>query len=501
VARTAKIKPEQEEAQEVSPKLQQAIMFAKKLASQQLHDPDGKTSRRKNRSYSAPTRETIEEYLRSPSTSEKQLRESSVYLYQINPRYRNLINYYASVPCWLYTISPVNYNPAKVKKEAFTKQYYRVCNILESMGVARTMRSIVVTALREGAFFGCVWGGNGDSFILQKLNPDYCAIVSITDGGVFQFKYDMSQVNEGDLPTYYPPAFTDMYKEYKRTGEKYQLVPPEIAICFKADPSIIDYSIPVFAGTMPTLFQIENSKEQSETSGEMSNYKLLAGKVPIDDEGIPLLDYNVAMDYYQHISQNVGDRVGVAISPFDLKEFSFEQNATAAQIDAVARASENYFAEAGTNASLHGSNRSNTTGVTKLAVNADEAFAFGLMYQGESIINRFLKLISGTVKFKIHFLDVSCFNRSEKIDQYRSAMNYGIGKLEFLALMDIRQHDIQGENYVADEILDIDNMFTPMKTASTQSGDTGTGERGRPRVSDDDLSDEGERTRDGEGSE
>lgn len=498
MAKTVDNTLDQGEAEPVSPQMQKAIMFAKQLASQQIHDPDGKTSRRKNRTYSAPTRENIEEYLRSPTTSEKQLRESSVYLYQVNTRYRNLLNYYASIPCWAYVISPVNFNPVKVRKETFIKQYYKVCNILESMGVAKMMREIVVTALREGAYFGCVWGGNGDSFILQKLNPDYCTIVSITDGGVFQFKYDMSQINEQDVPTYYPPAFTEMYKEYQRTGEKYQLVPPEIAICFKADPSIVDYSIPVFAGTMPTLFQIENTKDQSEASGEMSNYKLLAGKIPVDAQGIPLLDYNVAMDYYQHICQNVGDRVGVAISPFELKDYSFEQNATAAQIDAVARASENYFAEAGTTAALHGSNHSNTTGVTKLAVKVDEAFAFGLMHQGEMIINRFLKLLSGSVRFKIHFLDVSVFSRDERIDQYRSAMNYGIGKLEYLALMDMRQHDILGENYIATEVLGIDNLFTPMKTASTQSGASDTGEAGRPSVSDDDLTDEGERTRDGE---
>ena len=344
--------------------------FAKNLANQVVHDPDGKTSRRTSRTYSAPTKEDIEDYLKSPSSNEKSLRNASIYLYQINTRYRNLLNYYGNLLCWIYVINPVNYNPDKVKKDSFKKQYLKVCNILESMGVEKSMREIVVTALREGAYYGVIWGGNGDSFILQRLDPDNCVIVSISDGGVFQFKYDMSKVKAQDVETYYPPAFAEMYNEYLRTGEKYQLVPPEIAVCFKADPSIVEYSVPVFAGTMPTLFDIENTKALSETADELSNYKLLAGKIPVDEEGVPLIEYNTVMQYYNHIANNVGDRVGVAISPFELKDYSFEQSGTSAQIDEVSRANDNFFAEAGTSALLHGSTNS-TSGVTKLAIKTD----------------------------------------------------------------------------------------------------------------------------------
>ena len=486
---------------ELSPEEQRkkyAEQFAKQLANQVINDPDGKTSRRPSRQYSTPTREDIENYLRAPTANEKNLRDSSIYLYQVNPRYKNLINYYADVPCWLYTILPVNYNPDKVRPEAFKKQYYRVCNIVESMGIPKTMREIVITALREGAYFGCIWGGNGDTFILQKLNPDYCAIVSISDGGVFQFKYDMSKVKAEDVATYYPPQFAEMYQDYIQSGERYQLVPPEIAVCFKADPSIVEYSIPTFAGTMPTLFQIENTKQLVEDSAEQSNYKLLHGKIPVDGEGIPLIDYKVAMDYYHHLANNVGDRIGVAVTPFEVKEYAFEQNATTSQIDAVSRASENYFAEAGTSASLHGSNNNNTTGVTKLAVKVDEAFAFGLMYQCERIINRFLKLNGGSVKFKVHFLDISCFNRETKVAEYKSSMNYGIGKLEYLAIMGINQYDILGETYVTTNVLDVDNIFVPMKTASTRSAEEASEESGRPSIDDGDLTDAGERSREGE---
>lgn len=483
------------EPEDMDERQRMAWEFAKKLASQTIHDPSGQTSKKKTRSYSQLSRTDVEGYLASPSTNERNLRSASVYLYQTYTRYRNLINYYADIPCWAYTVSPVGFNPDKVRKENFKKQYQKVCSILESMGLEKTMREVVVTALREGVYYGCIWGANGDSFILQKLDPDNCTIVSITDGGVFEFVYDMSKINETDLSAYYPPQFAEMYREYTRTGKQYQKVPSEISVCFKADPTIIDYSIPVFSGVLPTLFQIKNIESLSEISAELSNYKLIAGKIPTDNNGVPLLDYKTAMQYYHHIANNVGDRVGVAITPFDLKDYSFEQSSATSQIDAVARANENFFAAAGTTSLLHGASN-DTSGVTKLAIKVDEAFAFGLMYQCEHIINRFLKTLSGTIKFKIHFLDVSCFNRDEKLAEYKGAMNFGIGKLEFIAALGIRQHDIFGENYVESAILDIDNMFTPMRTASTQSADDNVG--GRPLLDDGSISDGGEAARDGD---
>lgn len=492
---TKKIKISTKDIAADNAKLFNAQQFAKALAQQVIHDPSGKTSRRATRTYSGSTytRETIDGFLESPSTSEKSLRDASIFLYQTNSRYRNLLNYYANLPCWIYVVTPLNYNPDKVKAETFRKQYQKVMGILESMGVVKHMREVTLAALREGVYYGAIWGGDGSSFVLQKLDPDNCQIVSIGDGGVFQFTYDMSKVKEADLATHYPPEFMDMWDEYRRSGNQHQVVPPEISVCVKADPSIVEYSVPPFAAVMPYVYSIKNAEEQADTSSEMSNYKLIAGKIETDDDGVPVLDYATAMQYYAHIANNVGDRVGVAVTPFDLKSYDFEQSGTTAQVDIVSRATDNFFASAGTTALLHGA-KNTTAGVTKLAIRPDESFAFGFMYQCEKVINRFLKTLSGTVKFKTRFLDVSIFNREEMLSKYKEAMNYGMGKLEYMACLGIPQHDILGKNYIETGVLDLDNILTPVKTAATQSADNDGA--GRPEETDAEIDDEGEATRD-----
>lgn len=470
-----------------------ALKFAKAIASQTIHDPTGTKSKRTSRSYSGYDKETIEGYLASPTANEKNLRDASIYLYQTSSRYRHLLSYFANLPCWYYTIGAVNYNPDKVKAENFRKQYLKTCDVLESMGLVRIMREATLIAQREGVCFGVIWGGDGSQFILQKLDPDNCTIVSLDDGNVFSFTYDMSKVKEEDLDAYYPAQFRTMWNEYQSSGNQYQPVPPEISFCLKADPTIPEYNIPPFASVLPTLYSIKSVEELAVTSEELQNYKLLSAKLPVDNNGVPIMSYESAMQYYSHISNNLAEMVGLCLSPFDIKDYDFSQSGTTNQVNAVSRATENFFASAGTTAQLHGI-ADNTSAVTKLAIHVDESYAFSYVYQCESIINRFLKLMTGTVKFRIRFLPVTAFNRDEMVSMYRNAMNYGIGKTEYMVALGIPQADLLGKSYIENDVIGIDDLFRPPHTAAqTTSEDNGAG---RPVSPDGQIGDEGDRARD-----
>lgn len=474
--------------------------FAKALAEVVIHDPSGDTSRRKSAVYNgtATDKASVEDWLLAPTSNEKNLRNSSIYLYQTSSRYRELVTYYSSLPLYSYVITSVNFNPEKVKPESFRKQYKKVCDIMESMNVASTVREAILVAIREGAYYGVVWGKDGNSFILQKLDADNCVITSMGNG-VFNFAYNMSKVKEADLATHYPPEFTDMYRQYQADGRQYQPVPQDIAFCIKADPTVVEYSIPPFAAVLPTLYTIKTIEELAVTAEKLENYKLLSAKMPVDDNGVPILTYESAMQYYAHIAKNLPEMIGLCISPFDIEDHKFEQSGSATQIDTVSRATKNFFEAAGTSANLHGYT-SNATAVTKLRIKPDESFAFNLMHQCERVINKLLRNISGTQKFKIRFLDISVYNREEMLNKYKEALNYGICKLEYMACLGIPQHDILNKAYIEREILDIDNQLTILKTSATQTADDG-GEAGRPLESDEEIDDAGERTRDDESNE
>ena len=95
----------------------EALAFAKAMSEQKLHDPSGNTSRRSSRTNTMYTRKSIEDWLLSPTANEKNLRNASIYMYQVNQRYRNLVHYQANIYCWLYTITPAVFNKEKAKPE------------------------------------------------------------------------------------------------------------------------------------------------------------------------------------------------------------------------------------------------------------------------------------------------------------------------------------------------------------------------------------------------
>ena len=469
-----------------------AKMFAKEIAKAMISDPN-KSGSRANKTYTSTyTQETLYGYLADPVKNEKNLRNASGYMYNANTRYSRLLQYYAGMPTYSYVISPLNFDASKVNEDKFKKQYFKVVNKLELMNIREEARKQVLIALKDGAFYGVRWSDSASSFV-QKLDPDICQITSISDG-VFLFSVDMSKIKEDKLGCY-PPEFAQMFDAYRNGGNKWQPVSPNISVCIKADPSTPDYSLPPFAAVLPELFFIKDTQSLQEASNELDNYKLLSGEIPTDKEGKPVITYSEMLDYYKHIAGNIGERVGLAISPFELKAIDFSKSASAETVDATTRAVSNFWSSCGTNALLHGA-ENNTAGVAKLAIKSDETFVFGLLDQCERQINRFLKTsMGGSIRFKIKFLRMTVFNQDEMIKQYKESVNFGIGKSQYLAALDIPQFDIEGLTYIENNVLKVDKLLTVLKTASTQSAD-GSNDTGRPLSDDTDLDATGQSTRD-----
>lgn len=467
------------------------LSFAKTLLNQRLNNPN-KNSSSKSLTYSIYTKDNILSWLQNPKNNEKNIRNASNYLYISSMHYQRLIKYYAGLLTWAYVISPLNFNKSKVKDvESFKKQYLKVAQDLELLNIPQTFYNITLITLREGAYYGVRRSDKTTTFI-QQIDADLCKIVYISDG-VFNYAVDMSQIKESELE-YYPPEFTNMYSDYKKSGEKYQDVPWDISICLKADETTMLYSIPSFAATLPSLYRIATAESNQEDSEELDNYKMLAAEIPVDDEGKPKIGWTLAEKYYANICNAVGDKVGVSMSPFKLTEHTFEKSGALADIDTLNRAINNYWTSAGTSGLLHGVPNS-TSGVTKLSIVNDESFVMPLLKQSERVINRYLKAnFTGTIKFKITFLPVTVFNKEDYIKMYKESVPFGIGKSHYLAVLGIPQHDVEGLSYLENDVMEINSKLTPLINSHNASSDEL--ESGRPPLNDDELTDSGENTRD-----
>lgn len=464
------------------------IEFYRQLVKQIIYDP-ANTSGQATYSYGLYTKENILSWLQSPSSSEKSLRDASNFMYIYSMHYNRLIKYYAGLYTGAYVISPVGFEKDDLDPNSLRRQYYKTAKTLELMNVPDLMQTTFTIALREGAFYGVTIKDNLSMFV-QKINPDYCKITSV-ENGTFLYSVDMSRI--GRYLEYYPDVFTQLYAEYQATGQKWQEVPGDVSICIKADKSVPDYSIPPFAAVMPELYTIANTESLQETAAELRNYKMLSGAVPVDSGGNPLMDYDEVMKYYSHIGNALGENVGLALSPFKLEAFSFEEGTGTGDVDEISRAVANFWQTAGSSGLLHGI-ANDTSGVTKLAIKNDETYVLSMLQQFEGVMNRLLKQNgTGSVKFKITMLPVTVFNREEMVKEYKEAAAFGIGKSYYAAAVGIPQYDVAGLDYLEKNVVGFEDL-TPLKNSYTSS-DGGEGEAGRPAVDDTELDDEGEATR------
>lgn len=132
-----------------------------------------------------------------------------------------------------------------------------------------------------------------------------------------------------------------------------------------------------------------------------------------------------------------------------------------------------------------------------MSIKADQAITYSIVKSIECALNRFIHRHPYGKFFKVTFLDTSPYNRVETSDRYLKAAQFGLPTVSYYcAANGISQDEMDGLNFLEDDILHIKERFTPLQSSATQSStDTGTGDAGRPQKEAGELTEEGERTR------
>lgn len=434
------------------------------------------------------TKDDLINFLQNPSRFCDKLVEVSRKMYQNSPQYRRLIQYYAGMPMWPYILEPAAYNPTRVKAESLSKQYYKAAAYVEKMNIKHEMRKALAVAMRDGILYGVI-RSNSESWFIQRIDPRLCRLSSIIDG-CWIFSVNMSRIREEELYLY-PDEFYEMWRAYKRTGDKWQEVPDKICFCLKGDETV-DYVLPPFAAVLPNIIELEAYRELAEVAKEIGNYKLVAMRVPLNDKSELSLPWETILQFYQHLANALPDYVGAAAVPMELDDISFRDSSTNSTSD-LEEASRDFWSATGTSPLLFGDASNNTASALRLSIRADEEIVFGMLAQCERLINHHLKFLSGAVKFRINLLPVTVFNQEQMVGFYKEAATYGLPtKTAYGATVGLSPTAIAGICTIENDILNFPEIFVPLSSSYTMSGDD---EGGRPAMSDDEIGEAGEITR------
>ena len=448
------------------------------------------------------TKDDIAKYLSDPKTHEKNLRNAVIYVYGASSHFRRLIQYFVGLSDLSYIVEPYKIDTQTANERTMRIQYRKTLKALSSMNIKTQLPKILTVCLREDVFYATLWTSN-DSIIIQQLPSDYCQITTI-EGNVPNVTFDFSYFGAGQNVRYlefYPPEFKTKYEIYKKEGTKSRWMeldsPNSFAI--KCNSDILDYAIPPFAGILREIYEIEDYKGLKLAKTALENYAMLWMKLPMDDEGRWILDYDKAKSFWRNLDSVLPEEVGSVLSPMDIEKISFDHSNTG-DIDTIGESEQALYTAAGVSSLLFNNSKASANALL-LSIKADQAITYGIVKSIGDALNRFIQMQPYGKNFIVNFLDVSPFNRAEVGDAYLKAASYGLPTISaYAASQGIGQAELDSMSFLENKVLDLHSLFQPLRNSAQMSGgaDEGEGateEGGAPPKPATALTDSGEQSR------
>ena len=443
------------------------------------------------------SKDQVISYLQNVSSNENNLRNLSRYLFYRSQVYFRLIMYNATMFDLNSRAVIPPYDLTKTNNaNKILKSYYETLQWLERMNHQNEFLPVLINNFIEDVFYGCCWIDETGMFVLQ-LPPEYCKISGKYFTGDFAFQVDMSYFKKHEyLIDYLGEPLSSMYTAYGGdNSKKFQPMPDEHTLCTKYRVESWETVCPVFSGLLLDLIGLLNLSDVQAVADEQQIYKLITATIPLlNGSDIPddwAVDLQTALDYYKRLEASLPDYVGSVISPIPLDVLSFSEDQTT-ETTKVQNATKELLNTSGGAQVLNSATLTNSEGV-RSANKVDSQLAISsLLGQIQGWTNRMLSyLVSEPAKVK--FFEVSAYTKDAFKESLQKDLNYGfVSALAINSLNGFSELDTLSLNYLEKDILNLNERFVPLKTASTQSGDS---EGGAPEKSDVEISDEGDKSR------
>lgn len=436
--------------------------------------------------------------MKHPRSEWRKLLDASSYLMRISPHYYRLNSLYSNMAlfCWwvdLYDVKD-NANVDRIKD-----QYGKLAAKLENMNLKHEFSKIMRYLPYQDIYCGLVVESSTDFFFL-KLDYNVCQLYQVQDG-LYNFRINLGKISQIEA---YPDYVQQAYLDYIDGKTSYWYNPPaDKQICIKMN-SQWHFPYPILISLVKDILDLDTYKKLKLQSARTDNYKAITVKVPIDEQTIdkPLLSPEVLGAFAEMNRESMSDDIGLIHTlgsegkAISFKDSSNTRNNVSDAID------ELYNSSGETKELFNGS--SSATAVT-MSVENDSGFVYGVYRQFERWVNRYIKLRKynkSMFKFYFYLLDITIFNRDNVSKRYKEAVTLGVSCIDkWLASLDMTPSRTLGSFILHNDIFDFHTNFVPLATSYTEPAQVTEEEvGGRPKNSDKGelLSEEGEKTADGE---
>lgn len=422
------------------------------------------------------TLEEIENIIRSGEISA--MRELSRYYYRTNGRYRNNINFLASLFLYDTIITPI-YEIGKGSKAQITKAFYNACSFVESLDIKNTLARITREWLKSGIYFG-ILQESGSQVVLQDLPIEYCRTrvkdfnnlnVLEFDITYFQTKFQ-DDVTRNAVLANFPPIIQKAWKDYKgkRLMDPWVQVPAKfggVVFCFAED------NTPLLIAAIPELAKMKDAVDREEKRDENELYKLLIHKMPTDSNGHLIFELDEIAEIHAGIANMLKnlDTVDVLTTLGDATLENIQDSSAANQANnRIEKYSDNAW---------------DALGSSKLFFNADNSSSLAYVIKRlESIMQDYLNAYDTWIRFLINerfsrtglsfdfeILPTTKFNIKDYIGYYLQQAQFGYPRMRVAAAMGVKQRNLVSAIDFENEFLNLDEKMVPLMSSYTQTGD------------------------------
>lgn len=457
-------------------------------------------TRTNSKTYSTYSRENLRTYLRNPASesNQKNLRKLSEYLYTVSHVYRRIIKNKANqLPCRKWIAWPKVNDAGEIEESAYNN-FLKVNKYIENIRLHSQIKKLLTKAWLDDVVYGFCYGKPEDgTFFIQILDPDYCKISSqnyYSGKKNFAFDFDFfNGTNEFYLDTF-DPVFKKMYTAYNNgSAERWQELPSERTICLKVNEENLDYPIPPFSGIFDSLISLSDLQQIQDAKDELSAYKLIWAKIDTVDGSKQINDFEIDLElanqFYQKIQSALPDNVAIALSPMDLDSIDFLSN-TAEDTNIINKAYQNLVEANGDIVS--NSNKITNSTSFKLALMADSMHATALAEQINTWVNFYIQQNLKIEDVEVEYSNISPYFEEDRINLLLKVAQYGVPvKNELASMLDLNPARCRSLEYVEEKLgLSKTVWAAPLVSSNVQSA--------LDDMDDRPLSDEGEKTRDGD---
>lgn len=463
-----------------------------------------------SKSYTQYTRDLLDQYAQSPLNNIDNIREVSRFLTRVSMLYKQMISYFSTMPLYTYNITPLADYTKDFNVDKQLKNYEKVLKIFHHFNMAKELQNVVSNTIRDGLYVGWMNGDDENGMFLMPLDVQYCRIYGKTQEGEWITYFDASFFDKSnnkdfieginnDATGVWDQVFIDGYNQYKSGGRDYQFfrLPPENTLTLIASTDDEFYvPLPYFLPLFKSLLNLLDTESLVVAKEKLQNYKLILNKIPLlNSENVD--DFAISLELANYfdalIKEILPDLVGYGTVPYqdDSQVIDFEKSTSSTDTDNLNKAMNNLFANAGINRLIISSGDSSNANGIKYSNANDLGKMSVYLRRIESWLNYWIKNhITDGIHLEI--FDQTQYNREEYISRMKDASSFGIGKMDYMCALGNTPYIAYNKLRFEALALNINQYAIPFNSSYTQSsGDI----NGRPTIPEEDLSSEGQATR------